>query len=80
MKSFFGFQGRLYVNEKNIKAKLKINMGTCSENLSEKNHPLLEIPSLFTTPDLSRRFIKFKKIRLGSNLLLSLIYGSGFRI
>ena len=51
MKSFFGFQGRLYVNEKNIKAKLKINMGTCSENLSEKNNPLLEIPSLSTTPE-----------------------------
>ena len=29
---------------------------------------------------LSRRFKKFKKIRLGSKLLLSLIYGSGFRI
>ena len=28
----------------------------------------------------SRRFKKFKKIRLGSKLLLSLIYGSGFRI
>ena len=30
--------------------------------------------------NLSRRFKKFKKIRLGSKLLLSLIYGSGFRI
>ena len=29
---------------------------------------------------LSGRFKKFKKIRLGSKLLLSLIYGSGFRI
>ena len=31
-------------------------------------------------PLLSRRFKKFKKIRLGSKLLLSLIYGSGFRL
>ena len=30
--------------------------------------------------NLSRGFKKFKKIRLGSKLLLSLIYGSGFRI
>ena len=29
---------------------------------------------------LSRGFKKFKKIRLGSKLVLSLIYGSGFRI